>query len=159
MRTSTPACGRGLTLIVASFGLLIGGGENPQARERLAGPVEAAVIRIVDGDTIEVRARVWLGEELTVMARLRGIDAPELKGHCRQERAMAAAATERLTAAAGVGAVRLSNIENDKFGGRVLADIATPSGEQLATLMLASGLVRAYDGGKRGGWCFFSGMQ
>ena len=32
------------------------------AAEALAGPVAARVERVVDGDTIEVRAKIWLGQ-------------------------------------------------------------------------------------------------
>ncbi|HCX68087.1 MAG TPA: nuclease, partial [Rhodobiaceae bacterium] len=31
------------------------------AAERMAGPVEAEVVRVVDGDTLVARARIWLG--------------------------------------------------------------------------------------------------
>jgi endonuclease YncB( thermonuclease family) len=44
------------------------------AAERLSGPYSAAVERVVDGDTLAVRVRVWLGHELAVLVRVRGID-------------------------------------------------------------------------------------
>jgi micrococcal nuclease len=111
------------------------------------------VIRVVDGDTIEVRAKIWLGLELTVSARIRGIDAPELRGKCRQESMMAAAATDRLVEVTSGTGVRLTKIEEDKYAGRVVADVTTSDGTEVAAVMLASGLVRAYDGGARGAWC------
>ena len=42
----------------------------------LEGPVPAFVERVVDGDTLVVRARIWLGQELRIMVRVAGIDAP-----------------------------------------------------------------------------------
>ncbi|HET7715051.1 MAG TPA: thermonuclease family protein [Bauldia sp.] len=121
--------------------------------EVIAGPVPAEVIRVVDGDTLALRARVWIGLEVTVNARIRGIDAPERNGKCAREKALAETARLRLAAAAGDGKVRLTRIENDKYAGRVIADIVTDAGTDLAEAMLASGLVRAYDGGTRDPWC------
>ena len=120
--------------------------------ERVAGPVTAAVMRVIDGDTIAVRAIVWLGLEVTVNVRIRGIDAPETRSRCRQEAMLAAAATDRLADAVGTE-VRLTDIENDKYAGRVLADVATVAGENIGRLMIASGLARTYDGGARAPWC------
>jgi endonuclease YncB( thermonuclease family) len=124
-----------------------------KAADRLPGPVPAEVVRVIDGDTLTVRARIWLGQDITVNARIRGIDAPELHGKCQHEKDLAEAARQRLAAAAGSGAVSLSRIENDKYAGRVLADVATADGADLGRAMLASGLVRPYDGGSREPWC------
>ncbi len=121
--------------------------------ERLAGPVTAEIVRIIDGDTVAVRARVWIDLELAVSVRIRGIDAPERAGACPREKDMAKVATDFLVATAGPDTVILSNIAEDKFSGRVVADVASADGESLAARMLASGLVRVYQGGKRQGWC------
>jgi len=77
------------------------------AAERISGPVAANVLRVIDGDTLTVKAQIWLGQELTVSARIRGIDAPEIHGKCMREKSMAAAATNRLFAIAGGASVRL----------------------------------------------------
>jgi endonuclease YncB( thermonuclease family) len=42
----------------------------------------ADVIRILNGDTFEARARVWPGLDITTKVRLRGIDAPEMRARC-----------------------------------------------------------------------------
>jgi endonuclease YncB( thermonuclease family) len=138
--------------LVAIAGLCLGGVEAV-AKERLEGPVRAEVLRVVDGDTLEVQAEIWLGQSLTVGVRIRGIDAPEMKARCEREKTMAEAATARLAEVTATGTVRLTNIENDKYGGRVLADVLTDDGVALGTVMLKSGLVRAYDGGSRAPWC------
>jgi endonuclease YncB( thermonuclease family) len=123
-----------------------------QAADKVEGPVAAAVTRVLDGDTLEVRAEVWLGIELTSHVRIRGIDAPELHSSCAAERTMAEAARDRLTTLVG-DSVRLSRIEQDKYGGRVDADVVNAAGTDLKAAMLAAGLARPYDGGTRGDWC------
>jgi len=50
-------------------------------------------------------------------------------------------------------AVRLTNIANGKYAGRVLADVETDDGTDVAAYMLATGLARPYDGSARAGWC------
>ena len=124
------------------------------AGERLAGPVTAEVVRVVDGDTIEVRARIWLSQYVLVDVRVRGIDAPEAGGRakCRSERVKAAEALRRMEQLA-VGEVRLSDITEDKYAGRVDADVVNADGLDLKGAMLASGLARPYDGAIRSDWC------
>jgi micrococcal nuclease len=122
-------------------------------KERLAGPVVADVQRVIDGDTIVVVAPVWVGIAVTTSVRLRGIDTPELHGRCPREKALAAQAKQYLEGKT-TAQVRLTNVEGDKFFGRVEADVATvPDGLDLSEAMLKSGLARAYDGGKRDDWC------
>ena len=142
---------------VARLGIVflftVAGNLGPAAAETLSGPVEADVIRVVDGDTLAVRARIWIGLDLVVNARIRGIDTPEIAGKCEREKALAEAARMHLAGVIGDGAVRLRRIENDKYAGRILADIVTDSGIDLRETMLESGLARPYDGGARDPWC------
>jgi len=119
------------TLIFAAVG--------PAPAEVISGPVSAEVIRVIDGDTLALRAHIWLGQDITVNARIRGIDAPEMHGKCEREKHMAEAARLRLVAAAGNGKLRLTRIENDKYAGRVLADVITDAGTNLGAAMLESG--------------------
>jgi micrococcal nuclease len=143
------AIGLGTAILAVA---LIGAG-SPVAAEIIAGPVAADVIRVIDGDTLALRARIWIGLDVTVSARIRGIDTPELNGQCDREKTMAAAARDRLAGVVAGGKVRLRRIENDKYAGRVLADIVTDDGADLREAMLASGLARPYDGGGRDPWC------
>lgn len=122
-------------------------------KDRLAGPVSARVIDVVDGDTIRVHARIWLGQELETYVRLSGVDAPELKGHCAAERELALRAREFVLELVGGLEVRLIDIEYGKYAGRVVAKVSTDSGEDVAQALLAGGLARPYDGGARGSWC------
>ena len=113
---------------LATAVMVLAGMEPGLAVERISGPVTADVVRVIDGDTLTVKAQIWLGQELTVSARIRGIDAPEIHGKCMREKSMAAAATNRLFAIAGGTSVRLTNVEEDKYGGRVIADVTTEAG-------------------------------
>jgi micrococcal nuclease len=122
------------------------------AKYELEGPVEAEVLRVVDGDTIMVRAKIWIGQELTTNVRLSGVNAPELSGTCDAERALAERARRFLAERVEGRAVTLRNIALDKFGGRVVAVVEDGAGD-LAAGLLAARLAVPYDGGRRGSWC------
>jgi micrococcal nuclease len=51
------------------------------------------------------------------------------------------------------GPVRLSRISGGKYFGRVLADVTTTEGDDVARLLLNAELVRPYRGKTRAGWC------
>jgi endonuclease YncB( thermonuclease family) len=120
------------------------------ATEILPGPLPADLIRVIDGDTIEVRAHLWLGLELTTRVRLADIDAPELDGSCPAERELAKAARAFLTVTVSP-AVTLRDVRQDKYGGRVVARVLTMTGEDIGHLLLAHRL--AANAGSRWGWC------
>jgi endonuclease YncB( thermonuclease family) len=138
-------------LIIGSAAILLAMG-RPVAAEQIAGPVRAEIVRVVDGDTIEARAQLWIGLSLVSRVRIRGIDTPEMRGSCLVEKTLAAAARDLLAELAG-DAILISNIQNDKYGGRVIADAAAVDGTDLGGAMIARGLARPYDGGTRADWC------
>jgi endonuclease YncB( thermonuclease family) len=113
----------------------------------------AEVLRIVDGDTFEARVQVWPGIAITTRVRLRGIDTPELKARCPQERVKAEAARAKLAALLSQGGVELSRIGLDKFGGRIDAAASTRFTPDVSAAILQAGLGRSYAGGRREGWC------
>ncbi|MBF0270338.1 MAG: thermonuclease family protein [Alphaproteobacteria bacterium] len=123
------------------------------AIDRLAGPIPAQVLRVVDGDTILVRAHIWLGQEVETSVRLFGTDAPELKARCPSEREKALAARQFLMARIEGGVVQLRDILTDKYGGRVLAQVQDSSGADLSAELVKAGLARRYNGGERQSWC------
>ncbi|MGH6924932.1 MAG: thermonuclease family protein, partial [Propylenella sp.] len=88
-----------------------------------------------------------------VLVRIRGIDAPEMRGRCPAESARAEHAAAALRELVSEGTVLLTGIQGEKYFGRVLADVATPGGGNLATALIAGGYARAYDGGVRRSWC------
>jgi endonuclease YncB( thermonuclease family) len=118
---------------------------------RLAYPAE--VLRVVDGDTFDARVHLWPGLDITTRVRLRGVDAPEMKARCNDERAQAEAARDALRTILDQGEVRIAGVTLDKYGGRVLADAFTHATPDVSTALLNSGIVRRYSGGKRDGWC------
>ncbi len=118
---------------------------------RLGNPVE--VLRVIDGDTFEARVHLWPGLFTTTRVRLRGIDAPELKARCAEERGKAEAARDALRAILDQGEVGIAHVAFDKFGGRVLADASTGRTPDVSAAMRQSGLARPYGGGHREGWC------
>lgn len=124
-----------------------------RAAETLPGPVPAQILSVVDGDTLAVRARIWLGQELETLVRIAGIDTPELRGECESERSRARAARAYLETQVAGGAVTLAQIRYEKYAGRVMAKVATQTGADLAARMIASGHARPYDGGRRAPWC------
>ncbi len=134
--------------------LLAGGGALADGdREAIAGPVAARVIDVVDGDTVRVRARIWLGFDVTTLVRLDGVDAPELSASCDAERRLAGQAREFVRAQIGGGAVVLTDIRFGKYAGRVVARVAAADETDLAGALIGAGLGRPYAGGSRQSWC------
>ncbi len=119
----------------------------------LAGPIPAFVERVIDGDTLVVRARIWLGQELKVMVRISGIDAPELRARCDKERKMAVSARQLVKRLVGQRKVTLSHIRQGKYAGRVIADVIDKSGSSLSVHLLKANLARPYRRGRRKSWC------
>jgi endonuclease YncB( thermonuclease family) len=113
----------------------------------------AEVLRVIDGDTFEARVRIWPDMDVTTRVRLRGIAAPELHAHCAEERAKALAAREALSRILKEGAVGIARVNQDKYGGRVDADVSTAQTADVAEAMLGGGFARRYDGGRRRSWC------
>lgn len=122
------------------------------AAEILPGPIPATLVRVIDGDTVEVRAQIWLGQQVQVAVRLAGIDAPELRSRCVAERERAEAAAIHLRPLEGA-AVSLTNVMNDKYGRRIRADIHHVEMGALGVSLMNAGLARPYDGRRRESWC------
>jgi endonuclease YncB( thermonuclease family) len=129
------------------------GADEPANMSPLTTVYAADLLRVIDGDTFDARIHVWPGLAVTTRVRLRGIDAPELHAHCPQERSKAEAARTALAAILADGQIRVLHIGPDKYNGRIVADAATARTTDVSATMLRSGLARAYDGGRRAGWC------
>ena len=126
------------------------------AADALPGPVQAELLRVVDGDTLELRVRIWLDQDLVVKARLAGVDAPELtRPGCPAERALAEQARDLVAREAGSGNVLiLTGVEHDKYAGRVVATVRTGAGRDLGEILIAAGLAEIYGEGRD--WCALS---
>ena len=120
------------------------------APRETSAPVRTAHL---DGDTFEARVHLWPGLDITTRVRLRGIDAPEFKARCAEERMKAEASREALRAILDQGEVGIAGVRLDKYGGRVLADASTRETPDISAALLNSGMARRYDGARREGWC------
>lgn len=114
---------------------------------------KAEVVRIIDGDTFVARMRTGPGGEIETRVRLRSIDAAELHARCSKELRLALAARAALQRLLADGSVTLSHVGPDKYPGRIDANVATHSTNDISAAMLSGGFARAYDGGRRGTWC------
>lgn len=113
----------------------------------------AEVLRVFDGDTFEARVRIWPGMDVTTKVRLRNVDAPEMHARCEDERAKAIAARDALAQMLTEGGVGVARIGQDKYGGRVDADVSTLRTADIGEALIARGLARRYTGGRRESWC------
>lgn len=119
----------------------------------LVGPFIALFVSCYDGDTCRFNVQIWPDIYVRTQVRLRGIDAPEINGKCESEKVLAVKAREFLVELIrGAGMVTLENVEQDKYGGRVVADILL-DGLPAANELMLHELARPYDGGTRLGWC------
>ena len=128
------------------------------------GPYNAQLVRVVDGDTIELGVELWPGLVQQVKIRLVGINTPEkrintkkIKDESKRNRAICEkiagiAATEFTRAFVESGSITVDDVRNRKFAGRVLGYIFV-DGNSLSDALLASGHARIYNGGKRKPWC------
>ncbi len=117
---------------------------SPSHAEILEGPVKAQVLRVIDGDTFVANAFIWPGQTITVNVRIRGIDTAELHASCQAEQRMAEKARSTLAGLIANRVVSISRIGGGKYYGRVLANVETPDGTDIATSMLGSALARPY---------------
>ena len=106
-----------------------------------------------DGDTCRFtipNIHPIFGKRLSV--RLRGVDTPELRGHCQEEKLKAQAALHFVTQALSEAeAITLGSVARGKYF-RMIADVIY-DGKSLSAELLDAGLARPYTGGTRGGWC------
>ncbi len=181
-RAHRPCWAAILALAAPVFGGLVLGGVPGRlgAADSLPGPLPARVVSVIDGDTLEVRVHIWLGQILDTRVRLAGIDAPELKGKCDREKDLARRARAYILArldatgadptgadaggadaggaeaggtAAAAAVIRLREVRYGKFAGRVIARVETLDGADLGQGLIAAGLARPYDGRRRISWC------
>jgi micrococcal nuclease len=113
------------------------------------------VISIKDGDTLSVNLPGLPPQLNPVAVRVRDVDTPESGGRakCTSERTLAERAT-RFTrqAIAAARKIEFGQPSWDKYGGRIDADVWVDD-RLLSEQLIAAGLARPYDGGRRAGWC------
>jgi endonuclease YncB( thermonuclease family) len=116
------------------------------------GPYKAELVRVIDGDTIDVTIELWPGLTQRARIRLEGVNTPEKRTRLQCEKKAGIAATEFTQAFVDKGAITVDGVRNGKFAGRVLGKVFV-DGNSLSDALLVSGHARHYSGGKRLPWC------
>ncbi len=94
----------------------------------------------------------WPGQTTTVAVRGDGVDTPEIRGSkCPEEHAAAIEARDFVRAWVAEGPVFVYNVRPGMFAGRMLGSTIRIDGRFLKDDLIAAGLARPYDGGKRQG--------
>jgi micrococcal nuclease len=109
----------------------------------------AEVVRVIDGDTIDVRVELWPGLQAIYAVRVRGIDSPEVRRvKCEEERIWGEEAKAQVEKLYDVGSlIRIENVERDPFFGRVVADVRRWRSDRwlyLADELVERGLAEAW---------------
>lgn len=116
--------------------------------------VPATVDYIFDGDTFSAGVNIAPDIVIAVRVRLINVDTPEMNGACADEIRRANIAKNRLEDLLPVGEiVDLQNVKDDKYLGRIDANVILPDGRDVGDVLVAEGLARPYNGGKRKPWC------
>ena len=119
-----------------------------------ADAVPAVVKYIIDGDTFSAGVKLSDDTLVSVRVRLRNVDTPELHGECVDEIVAANVAKARLADLLPVDSVvELENIKDDKYLGRIDANVKDSHGRDVGKILIKEKLGRAYNGGRRAGWC------
>lgn len=116
--------------------------------------VPAVVDYVVDGDTFG--ATVLFDDDISVPVRVRilNIDTPEIHGKCKSEINKAYLGKDALAGILPQGTkVELDSIKDDKYLGRIDANVVLKDGRNVGDIMIKRGLARPYNGGRRAGWC------
>jgi len=110
-------------------------------------------VRNYDGDTITVNIKgvhPLLGEKINI--RVLGIDTPEIRGKCANEKFRAQDAKFLVeTMCRTAKKIESKNIGRGKYF-RILADVYC-DGVSIADTLINNGFAVKYDGGTKIGWC------
>ena len=115
----------------------------------------ARVAYIIDGDTFVGDVILNDKSEVkNVKVRLRNVDTPELHGNCESEIKRAEYAKRRLGELIPVNSmVELKNIKNDKYAGRIDANVYDSLNRDVGNVLVKEKIGRPYSGEKRKSWC------
>ncbi len=109
---------------------------------------KAVLVRVVDGDTIDVDIDlgfdVWLKKQ---RIRLAGIDAPESRTRNKAEKVLGLAAKARLVELCS-GEMQLESLGKGKYG-RILGIPKTSEGVSMCQILIDEGHAVEYWGGKK----------
>ena len=114
----------------------------------------AEVTSIYDGDTFRANIPDYppiIGQHIGI--RINGIDTPEMRGKCEQEKVLARKAKQyTVTMLRNAKTIELRNMQRGKYF-RVVADVYA-DGQSVGEGLVREGLAVVYDGGKKvKDWC------
>jgi len=134
-----------ITLLVFSF--------SANAKTNFGAALISEVVSVYDADTFRVNIDGWPAVVgLNMPIRVNSIDAPEIRGKCLKEKALAKQARLFTVNFLKSGTIELHNIKRGKYF-RLAADVMV-NGKNLGSALIKAGHARLYDGkSKRAGWC------
>ena len=113
------------------------------------------LLRVIDGDTIDVRADLGFDVSLRLRLRFAGINTPESRTRNKEEKALGLAAKARLKEVLeSADSIEFESFGKGKFG-RVLATPYVVNNDKrtdVCQLLVREDHARLYDGGKREPW-------
>jgi len=125
----------------------------PALSSSYGGIIIDEVTSIYDADTFRANIRDWpaiIGQHVPI--RVRGMDAPEIRGRCPAEKEAAKRARdETVNLLRNANNIELRKLERGKYF-RILAEVYV-DGQNLAEMLISKQLARPYAGGKRRSWC------
>ena len=109
---------------------------------------QAELVRVVDGDTVDVILDLGFDVKLHKQrVRLAGIDTPESRTRDLAEKKLGLAAKERLKELC-VGTFKIKSLGKGKYG-RILGIPYTEDGQDICQMLIKEGHAVVYDGGKK----------
>ncbi len=111
------------------------------------------VTSIYDGDTFRVNINSWpevIGRRVPV--RIAGIDTPEMRGKCKEEKELSLLAKQfTVMSLRTAKVIELRDIHRGKYF-RLIADVYV-DGKSVAKELISNKMAVNYDGGKKVNWC------
>ena len=107
-------------------------------------PISVYATRVIDGDSIVISAHIWISLYQETVLRLAHANAPEIRGMCPEERAKAEEALQFVKRwIEGSSELNIHDVQQDRFGGRVVGRIVNERNQDLGQLLLAHQLARS----------------
>jgi micrococcal nuclease len=113
---------------------------------------KAHVLRVLDGDTIEVTIDVGFNISINQIVRLSGIDSPEIHSLNEKEKQAGLFVKDYVSELLIGEDVFLQTIKYDDKYGRYLANVVLMDGSMLNEHLINIGFVNSYDGGTKAEW-------
>lgn len=139
--------------MIVSLSMLIVITNSAAEADPLPSTYSAHVLDVIDGDTIRVSVQIWVDQTIVTLVRVKGVDTPELRSSCADERRKSRLAKQRLTDLINGQDVFLHDAEYGKYAGRILGRVTLADGKDVSDMLIEENLARYYDGGTRQSWC------